>query len=65
MSQSLFAEIYDALLGPKDCSDVATDDRNASGVYVILAGNNVNKLREINVFCDFSTPGGGWLVSLL
>lgn len=59
--RGLVKEIYDALLGPRDCSDVATSGRNTSSVYRILTGN-INGRREIDVFCDFSTPGGGWLV---
>ena len=39
-----------------DCSDVVGSD----GVYNILVSGII-----VEVFCDMSTPGGGWLVSIL
>lgn len=41
----------------KDCSEVKSTGSSKSGVYSI----NVNN-RSVEVYCDFSTPGGDWLV---
>ena len=46
----------------RDCQDVMDSGSTESGVYPVTPeGTNVT----FDVYCDLSTDGGGWLVSIL
>ena len=47
-------------LAPVDCSDIkSTNLTSVDGLYTIILSGGV----RLEVFCDMSTDGGGWLVS--
>ena len=41
-----------------DCADVLSRGHGTSGVYNI----SLDCARTLNVYCDMTTDGGGWLV---
>ncbi|XP_064163743.1 tenascin-like isoform X1 [Anguilla rostrata] len=47
---------------PKDCSQALLNGDTASGLYTIYIGGAENK--PLQVYCDMSTDGGGWIVIL-
>ncbi|XP_062446654.1 tenascin isoform X1 [Rhea pennata] len=47
---------------PKDCSQALLNGETASGLYTIYL--NGDKAQPLQVFCDMSQDGGGWIVFL-
>ncbi|KAM9521703.1 tenascin isoform 5-T5 [Guaruba guarouba] len=47
---------------PKDCSQALLNGESTSGLYTIYL--NGDKAQPLQVFCDMSEDGGGWIVFL-
>lgn len=46
---------------PMDCTQIKKNGNMDSGVYTIYVASN--RSRPVQVFCDMTTDGGGWVVS--
>ncbi|KAM3866237.1 tenascin-N [Diretmus argenteus] len=45
---------------PMDCVQIMKNGNKKSGIYTIYVNNNRSK--QVEVYCDMDTDGGGWLV---
>lgn len=46
---------------PKDCAQVLLNGETTSGLYTVYIGGEESQ--PVQVYCDMSTDGGGWMVS--
>ncbi|KAH0618244.1 hypothetical protein JD844_017261 [Phrynosoma platyrhinos] len=47
---------------PADCSQVQQNGHSTNGMYTIYLNGDIN--RPLQVFCDMTTDGGGWIKSV-
>ncbi|GFT22623.1 techylectin-5A [Nephila pilipes] len=52
----------DTILKPADCEEVLRSGQTKSGVYTVWLRSRVTEDRQLKVFCDMDTDGGGWTV---
>ncbi|XP_015228721.1 PREDICTED: tenascin-N isoform X3 [Cyprinodon variegatus] len=60
MVETLFKTVAMLYPFPMDCVQIMRNGNNNNGIYTVYINNNQSK--PIEVFCDMTTDGGGWLV---
>ncbi|XP_067398259.1 tenascin [Emydura macquarii macquarii] len=60
--QAVFTTIGLLYPYPRDCSQALLNGESASGLYTIYM--NGDKSQSMEVYCDMSSDGGGWIVFL-
>ncbi|XP_058158475.1 tenascin isoform X2 [Dasypus novemcinctus] len=62
MIQTIFTTIGRLYPFPRDCSQAMLNGDTTSGLYTIYL--NGDKAQALEVFCDMTSDGGGWIVFL-
>uniref|UniRef100_A0A8C3WXC8 Tenascin n=1 Tax=Catagonus wagneri TaxID=51154 RepID=A0A8C3WXC8_9CETA len=62
MAQTIFTTTGLLYPFPRDCSQAMLNGDTTSGLYTIYVNND--KAQKLEVFCDMTSDGGGWIVFL-